>query len=145
MHNENVALSSQFLYQTTQRRDKNFRRLPKCIKRTLPLSTSSFPHLRLSVQSSQYLAMNFSGVALLVFTFLVACGVLSSVKMPDRGNDTTLLNYVKELTEDLGILPADQNVRFTFDKGQINFHIFMILHETVHHRGKLPLKISKLR
>ena len=97
------------------------------------------------MQSSQYLAMNFSGVALLVFTFLVACAVLSSAKMPDSGNDTTLLNYVKELTEDLGILPADQNVRFTFDKGQINFHIFMILHETVHYRGKLPLKISKLR
>lgn len=98
----------------------------KMYKRTLPLSTCSFPHLRLSVRSSQYLTMNFSGVVLLAFTFLVACFVFSSAKMPDSGNDTTLLNYVKELAEDLGILPAEQNVRFTFDKGQINFHLFMI-------------------
>ena len=86
-------------------------------RRILPEPASIFPHTRLSV-SSQHLTMNFSGVALLTFTFLVACAVLSSAKMPDSGNDTTLLNYVKELTEVLGILPADQNVRFTFDKGE---------------------------
>lgn len=68
--------------------------------------------------------MNLSGVALLAFTILVACAVLSSAKMYDIGNGTTLLNYVKELTEDLGILPADQNVRFTFDKGEIKLHTF---------------------
>lgn len=44
--------------------------------------------------------------------------------MYDIGNGTTLLNYVKKLTEDLGILPADQNVRFTFDKGEIKLHTF---------------------
>ena len=71
--------------------------------------------------------MNFSGVVLLAITFLVICAVLSSAKMADSGNDTTLLNYLKELTEDLGILPAHQNVRFTFDRGEINFYTFMIL------------------
>jgi len=71
--------------------------------------------------------MNIHGVALLAFTFLEVCAVLRSAKMADSGNDTTFLNYVKELTEDLGILPVDQNVRFTFDKGEINFYTFMIL------------------
>lgn len=95
-------------------------------RRTLPFSTSSFPHLRLFVPSQQ-LTMNFSAMAMLAFTFLVVCAVLSSANLADSGNDTTLLNYVKELTEDLGILPAHQNVRFTFDKGEINFHTFIIL------------------
>ena len=65
--------------------------------------------------------------------------------MPDSGNDTTLLNYVKELAEDLGILPAEQNVRFTFDKGQINFHLFMISLETIHQKKEIILEDFKTK
>lgn len=63
--------------------------------------------------------MNHLGVEWF-FTILALCTVLSLAKM----SGATLLNYVEDLTEDLGILQGQlENLRFIFDQGEFKLHI----------------------